>query len=213
MRKNLLLTAVLCLSTIVLFNSGCKKEKGNYIIEGTITDNTLGQAMAGQSLTVYVQNAGASNYLVHSTITTDANGLYHIEIERDQLDKIKIEGAKENYFPVEFVIPVSTLTVDQTYTLNKGTTAKSWARMIFIHQTGDPNAVLQYTKNDGKQDCDECCPKTMQTLTGFVHDTVYCINDGNTNYSYNYLVLGSTGFNTKTCYTPALDTGEVILNY
>lgn len=191
----------------------CKKEKGVYTLEGTITDKTFGTNLAGQTLTVSVQNAGSSSYLTHSTITTDANGKYTVDIERGQIDKIKITGTKTNYFGIEFVVPVSVLTVGETYVVNQGITAKAWARLIFRHTSGSASTQMTYIKVDGKQDCNECCPKTAQTLYGYVIDTVYCINDGNTNYSYNYSISGTTIFENKSCYTPAFDTGEYILNY
>jgi hypothetical protein len=213
MRKKI--SVFLVLIGLISFGTfvSCKKEKGIYTLEGTITDNTFGQSIAGQLLTVSLQNAGSTSYITHSTITTDANGKYHVEIERGEIDKIKISGTKKNYFGIEFVVPISVLTVGDTYIINQGITAQAWARLIFKHTTGSSSTQLNYIKVDGKQGCAECCPISQQTYLGYVNDTVYCINDGNTNYSYNYTITGTTIFENKVCYTPAFDTAELILNY
>ncbi len=213
MNKKLLIFSILITGLIGFGNFSCKKKQGSYIVEGIITDKTFNTGMANLSLTVEVQEAGQTSYSVHSTITTDANGKYSLEVERGLIDKIRVSGTKTNYFPVEFVLPVSLLSVEQTTILNFGTTAKAWARLIFVHQAGNANAELQYTKTDGKQDCAECCPKSTQSLFGFVNDTVICVNDGNTFYSYNYSIVGTPTLNSMQCYTPAFDTGQVILNY
>jgi hypothetical protein len=213
MNNKLLIFSLFAIALIGFGNFSCKKKKGTYVVEGTIKDKTFNTGMANLTLTIEVQEAGSSVYSVHSTITTDANGKYQLEVDRGLIDKIRVSGTKTNYFPVEFVIPVSLLSIEETTTLDYETTAKAWAKLIFIHQSGDPNAELQYTKTDGKQDCSECCPKTTQSLFGFVNDTVICVNDGNTNYSYNYIVVGTPTLNSKQCYTPAFDTGVVVLNY
>ena len=193
--------------------SACKKKKGVYIIEGTLTDNTFAQNMSKQNLQVNILKAGNSGYTNYSTVSTDANGKYHIEVERDLIDQIRIIGTKNNYFPIEFTIPVSSLTVGEAYLKNYATTAKSWVRLVFIHNTGDPNAILEYIKTSGKQDCAECCPKTTQTITGFANDTVYCINNGNDYYGYNYTIVGTPVLDSRVAFTPAFDTAEIVLNY
>lgn len=211
MRNKFLILAVFIASATLLGTIGCKKDAGAYTIEGKISDNTFNTPLAGLTLTVSIQNAGAANYINYGTITTDNNGFYRLEIERDQYDKIRFSAEKTNYFPLEFVVSASQLTVGETYIINQATTAKAWARLIFNHTSSNPNAVLTYTKNEGKQGCAECCPITPQNIVG--SDTVICINDGNTNYSYVYEVSGTTILDTKTCYTPAFDTGTVIVNY
>lgn len=213
MRNKLFIFIAACMGLTLFVTLGCKKEKGVFTIKGTISDATFGVKMANETLLVSIQNAGASVFAEYGSVVTDANGQYSIDLERGEYDKIKFTLNKENYFQLEYVIPVSVLTLNETHVVNQSTTAKAWARLIFIHQSGDPNAVLEYTKNDGKQDCFECCPKTTQSLSGYVYDTVYCINDGNTNYSYTYTVVGTPTLGTKTCYTPVFDTGEVVLNY
>lgn len=213
MNKKLIYFSFVFVALLGVSMSSCKKKELNYILEGVITDKTFNTPMANLPLTIEVQDAGSVGFSYHSSVTTDANGKYHFEIARGTIDKIRVSGQKENYFPMEFVVSVSKLNIDETSVISGSTTAKAWARLIFVHTSGNPNAELQYTKTDGKQDCAECCPKTTQSLLGFVNDTVYCINDGNTNYSYNYIVVGTPNLNSISCYTPAFDTGQVILNY
>ena len=47
-----------------------------------------------------------------------------------------------------------------------------------------------------------------------IADTIiYCINDGNTSYTYNYNVVGTSNIGQQTAVTIAFDTTEILLNY
>ncbi|MDB9806117.1 hypothetical protein N8328_05070 [Crocinitomicaceae bacterium] len=213
MKKIILLTTLISLILSIGTFVSCKKKKGVYILEGTIKDGTFVQNIANQTLQVKVLKAGSASYVSYSTVTTDSDGKYHVEIERDLLDKIRIEGTKNLYFPISFTVSISDLTVGNVYTIDFTTTAKSWVNLIFHNVNGDSSTELKYIKTAGKQGCTECCPTTYQSLYGLVNDTITCINDGNGYYGYNYEIVGTNVLDTRTVQTPAFETAEIILNY
>ena len=107
MKKIILLTTLISLILSIGTFVSCKKKKGVYILEGTIKDGTFVQNIANQTLQVKVLKAGSASYVSYSTVTTDSDGKYHVEIERDLLDKIRIEGTKNLYFPISFTVSIS----------------------------------------------------------------------------------------------------------
>jgi hypothetical protein len=72
---------------------------------------------------------------------------------------------------------------------------------------------LQYLKQQGKINCAECCPSDEQNLFGAINDTIICINDGNTYYSYLYSVVGTSNTGIEAVYTSAFDTTTLLLYY
>jgi hypothetical protein len=59
---------------------------------------------------------------------------------------------KSNYFELYEDIPFSDLTIEEDNTRNYGTTAKSWAKLHFVNNSGVPADILQYIKQEGKED-------------------------------------------------------------
>ncbi len=87
----------------------------------------------------------------------------------------------------------------------------SWVKLRFINQVPVSTDVLKYTQTQGKTGCTLCCPSGEHVLLGAVDTTIYCINDGNTNYTYSYIVGSIPG--TKSAITTAFDTTEILLTY
>ncbi len=190
----------------------CKKKKVTYTVKGNVYDNTFSQNFSSLTLKVEVKKSGNAYYSFLTNTATDASGNYSFTIENDLYEQVRISSLPNNYFPINRVISYSNLTQeDNVYNLS--TTAKSWARLIFNNVNPNASDVLKYTKQAGKVDCSECCPATEQTLTGAINDTIICINDGNTYYSYFYTVLGTSNNGINSVLTVPFDTTTLILNY
>jgi len=202
---------ILIISTISLL-VGCKKKIVNYIVTGNVYDNTFSTNFSGLTLKIEVKKSGNAYYSLLTNVNTESNGNYSFTIQNDLYEKVRISATPTNYFTIERIIPYGNLTQDANI-YNLSTTAKAWARLIFKNDNPNPNDQLQYTKQDGKIDCSQCCSADEQILSGAVNDTIICINDGNTYYSYLYSVLGTSNNGIKAVYTPAFDTATLILNY
>jgi len=120
-----------------------------------------------------------------------------------------IEIRKANYFHEDVVIPLSSLTIEEDNVRNFSTTVKSWAALRFV--TTNPNAVLTYTRQSGKTGCSDCCTAEPQTYYGLLDTIIYCPNDGNTTYAYNYTASGVFGI--KEIVTAVYDTTTITLSY
>ena len=197
---------------ILILFSGCKKKKLVYVVEGIVTDQSFNQPFASVKLKVEIKKAVNSYYSNLTTVTTNSQGYYRFEIVNDLIEKIRISAEPDLYFPIEQIIPYGNLTTESNVYDLKGY-AKSWARLIFKNNNPNPSDHLTYIKKDGKENCSECCPAVAQDYFGATNDTVICINNGNTYYSYNYSLVGTPTYGFLSVYTVAFDTTEVILNY
>jgi len=192
--------------------SACKKKDITYVVEGVITDNSFSQPLAGATVDLYEVPLGSSNpTTVISSVTTGNDGKYHFEFKREKIEKYVVVIHKNNYFSTEQEFYADNLSTKETNTFSHETTAKAWVRLRFTN--ADMGVNLKYIHQSGKINCDECCSATEQYLFNAVDTTIYCINDGNTTYSYYYWVLGTSINGPKSVVTTPFDTVDLVLNY
>jgi len=191
----------------------CSKKSSDFKVKGVLSDQTFSKALQGATVKLYQTPVGSTDEQLIGTCTTDAQGNYSFSFPREKMEKYRLSFVKNNYFSEEEIIYFSDLTLGQDYIRNSSTTAMSWAKLTFHNLNASPSDHFQYIKQNGKENCMECCPTTYQDYYGALDTSIYCINDGNTNYSYMYWVLGTSVTGTQTVYTTAFDTVEVVLNY
>ena len=188
----------------------CNKGKADITIKGTINDSTFSTTHSGASVKLYENIAGGSGTNLLGTSTIGNDGSYSFTFPRNQAESYSLIIQKDLYFDINELIYLSSLTIEDDNVRNYSTSAKSWAKLHFVSTSSQ---YLTYIKQSGKQNCVDCCSSEEQSLSGIVDTTIYCINDGNTNYSYFYSIAG-TGINgNKTGLTTAFDTVEILLNY
>ena len=198
---------------ILMPASSCKKGKRNFVLTGIISDDTFSSGLDGAHVQLYAITAGGgSTYLVDETII-GTEGRYHFTFPRDQVETYILTAEKDNYFSIEENVPFSDLTIEEDNVRNFSTTAKSWVRLRFKNSNPQPTDELIYIRQSGKTGCDLCCSGSEQSLFGAVDTSIYCINDGNTEYSYYYWVANSANQGARSVSTTAFDTVEIYLNY
>ena len=193
----------------------CKKKELTFTLKGAVTNNTLGGALNGGILRLEEISSNGTSLGIISELTIPDDGNYEITFKRNNSLKYILTIEKENYFKISDEISFSEFSTEEPLIQNYATNAKAWVKLRF-NNTAPSNAsdVLTYTKQEGKQDCEDCCAKSEQTITGLGEKIVYCLNDGNTNYSYRYSSVNPTAILVeKSIYTPAFDTVELLLNY
>jgi hypothetical protein len=183
------------------------------VLKGTITDLTFNQSLKGATVKFYQVPVGTTqNQLLNSSIIGN-DGSYTFTFPRDKMEKYIMVITKTNYFDISEEVFFSTLSTKDDNIRNFSTKAKSWAKLTFINSNPLPSDQLKYIKQAGKEGCSECCSDAEQLLVGTVNTSIYCINDGNTDYSYYYWLLGTTNQGLKSAYTTAFDTVEISLTY
>lgn len=209
--KNRLKQAIYLCGLVVLItvNSSCKKGKANFDLHGVIVDQTFSNGLSGATVSLYEVDASGSNVLLLDETTTSSDGAYSFSFPRNTVLKYQIKVEKENYFSIEEDISFSDLTVEHGNIRNYATTAKSWAKLRFVTSS---SSFVQYNREQGKVDCDECCPTGVYSISGPIDTSVYCINDGNTVYSYQYVLPGNSS-ELNSAITVAFDTTEILLQW
>jgi hypothetical protein len=198
---------------IILF-SACKKKELTFTIKGKITDSTFSTGLSGAKLNIEEISSNGSTEGKIAEITIPENGEYELTFKRNSAIKYIVTITKANYFTITEHISFSDFSTEEPLVKNYSTTAKSWVKLIFNNLS--PNSefdLLRYIKQVGKEGCEECCSKTEQEIYGTGTTTRYCINDGNSKYSYYYWSENPSSQGLKEIITPAFDTVELILNY
>jgi 5-hydroxyisourate hydrolase-like protein (transthyretin family) len=209
MKINLFLFAVLFSTAFI----SCKKGIAEFTLTGTVNDQTMNAPMVGATVRLYATEAGGVNTDQIASTTTDAQGNYSFTFARDKIETYHIRIEKPNYFETYVDIPFSSLTIEEQNIRNYSVKAKAWIKFHFTNSNPQITDVLEFIKQEGKVDCDECCPGGYRYYYGAVDTTFYCINDGNTPYSGYYWVQGTANQGPLWVVSPAFDTVEISLNY
>lgn len=209
MKINLLLLAAL-LSTLAF---SCKKGKADFTLTGTVTDQTFNAPLAGATIRLYATGAGTLVTNQIASTTADAQGNYSFTFPRDKVETYYLRIEKANYFEEYSTIPFSSLSVEDENIRNYSVKAKAWIKFHFTNSNPLATDVLEFIKQEGKVDCDECCPGGYRYYYGAVDTTFYCVNDGNTPYSGYYWVQGGSNQGPLWVLSTAFDTVEINLSY
>lgn len=192
--------------------SSCNKNKNQYIIKGVVQDLTFGTHLSDANISLYKVNASSTNLILVESKSLASDGSYQFNVKRDKFQKLVLVVYKDLYFDIEKEIAVSELSIKQDNIYDLQTTAKSWVKIHLFNINPQVGDQLNYTKQNGKTNCDECCASEQQIFYGALDTTFYCINDANSNYSFLYSASGS-GTGTKNTNTTAFDTTLLELNY
>lgn len=196
---------------LLTFLSGCNKNT-SYKIEGTITNNTENKGLENAKVSIYSNGIGNDSELVVSS-TTDANGKYTLQFERQKTQNYTMLVEKDGYFKQTKQLNSDDILIDETNTFNFNTTAKAWVRIRFVRSF--PENYIAYIKQEGKQKCEECCGNSRVEFSNKIpSDTsIYCINDGNTKYSIAYSINKIPSEEIKGVITTPFDTTELLIQY
>lgn len=204
--KNLLFVFVAC----AFFS--CKKGSADFKIVGKVNDLTFLNGLANTSVEIYKATAASSSGDHFKTISTDAAGNFSFEIKREQFSFLEFVIEKDGYFKESKRINFKDLSVESENHLSLDVNGKGWVKVRLLNQN-DNAAILKYYNTEGKFDCIECCASGMNTLTGLMDTTFYCVNNANRNYQIKY-AKSFTSFNgEKNIITPFMDTVEVLIEY
>lgn len=200
--KNLFAILFLCLILL-----SCKKEELNFIIKGKVSDITFSGSMQGAAVKLYSFPLGSTLGVFENSVTTDAQGNYQFELDRDKYEKIQLVVEKNNYFEIIDNISFSSLTSDGDNLFNYSMEAKSWTKFIISNQQPAlAQDEFKLFKNSGKTDCAECCSNGYSYYYGNVDTVVYCANGGNQYMSFFYWVNGTEDNGSDSVYNTPFDT-------
>ncbi|HIP32657.1 MAG TPA: hypothetical protein EYG86_07850 [Crocinitomicaceae bacterium] len=202
---------LIILSLSLVFASCKKKGKADFILRGAVTNTSFSIGLSGATVRLYSLQAGTTQEQLIGTTSTSSDGTYSFVFPRDNVLSYRLLIEKQNYFSVNSSINFSDMTIENDNVRDFATTAKAWAKLHFIKQSGVGS--VNYTIIVGKKNCDECCSSNQQVLTSISDTSVYCINDGNSVFTYSYFIPGTTIVGEKTGVTIPFDTTEILLTF
>ena len=198
---------------LLICSLSCSKKTSKFTIIGSIRDSSLDEYLSNATVSIYKKIQGNSFETIIGTTSTNSQGHYCFTFDRDKSEKYILKISKDNYFNNEEIILFSSLTIEGENIRNYSISAKSWVKLHFKNIDPKPEDQLRYMKQEGKVSCDECCPIDYQYIYGSADTSIYCINDGNTNFSYIYAVIGTSNQAIKSIKTIPFDTTEIYLEY
>jgi hypothetical protein len=204
---------ILSLSLVLLLLFGCNKGAGTFTLEGVITDASFNQPLAGAEVSLYGIAAGNNQYAMIASAVTGADGKYSFTFDRTRTEKYTLYVKKNLYFEQEEEAYYSQLKLKETNIRNISTTAKSWVEIKIFNNNAANNDHLQFLRQQGKTGCSECCFSGTNHLYGFQDTSIFCINDGNSLYSIEYAVFGTSNTGILGVTTTPFDTTVLNLTY
>jgi hypothetical protein len=204
---------ILSLSLVLLLLFGCNKGAGTFTLEGVITDASFNQPLAGAEVSLYGIAAGNNQYAMIASAVTGADGKYSFTFDRTRTEKYTLYVKKNLYFEQEEEVYYSQLKLKETNIRNVSTTAKSWVEIKIFNNNAANNDHLQFLRQQGKTGCSECCFSGTNHLYGFQDTSIFCINDGNSLYSIEYAVFGTSNTGILGVTTTPFDTTVLNLTY
>jgi hypothetical protein len=204
---------ILSLSLVLLLLFRCNKGAGTFTLEGVITDASFNQPLAGAEVSLYGIAAGNNQYAMIASAVTGADGKYSFTFDRTRTEKYTLYVKKNLYFEQEEEVYYSQLKLKETNIRNVSTTAKSWVEIKIFNNNAANNDHLQFLRQQGKTGCSECCFSGTNHLYGFQDTSIFCINDGNSLYSIEYAVFGTSNTGILGVTTTPFDTTVLNLTY
>ncbi len=197
----------------ILFLLSCKKKEGNFTLSGTITDKSFNTGLNEATISLYQVKATNNSLIFISSSTLDTDGKYSFVFKREMMDKYILKISKPNYINLEETIPFSSLDIENENIRNYSTSAKSWVRLKFFNLNPSDTDQLEFRKQNGNSNCEECLDTSKVTLFGSVDTSLIYLNDGNTPFSYLYSEIGTNNTGIKSAVTIPFDTTEIYLEY
>ena len=206
---------ILYLLIVLFLLTNCKKKgKSDFVLRGTITDTSFGIPLNGAVIKLYETAPGSNQENLIGSTSTNSVGEYSFTFPRNSAISYRVNCIKSNYFPLDKNINFSDLTIESDNIKNYTTTAMSWVKLHFVNVAPSFSSdEIRFQRTVGKSNCESCCPSGETSIFGIVDTSIYCINDGNTSYSYSYTIAGTSIIGDKTAVTTAFDTTEILLNY
>lgn len=183
------------------------------MLEGNVQDLTLNAPLTNAEVSIYTFALGGTIGTKAAILTTDSQGNFEYELDRDKYEKIEITVEKENYFPFTDVVPFSNLSTENVNTYNYSMNAKSWTRFVITNQQPLQSDELKILKDSGKEGCEECCANGYYYYYGAADTTVYCPNNGNEYMKFYYWVNGNESNGVDSVYNTPFDTVTYEFNY
>jgi hypothetical protein len=202
---------------IVLIAVACKKTINlNRNWEGYVFDKNTGNSVAGAIVKIKasIVSSGVFNSSLQpiATVTTDNNGFYSFEYERNNFAEIVAEVNKPNYFVYTQELEINEIADNKNVQQNFTVTPRAWIRVQIEHQGNGVDQInLNYRNLTVYRDCLNCCKNDNLNFSNEnVNHSSICTSEGNLFHRYRTLTTVN-GQKTELIDSVYLTAGDTTL--
>lgn len=201
--------------------TACKKnETPVYRLAGTIVDGVNGSPLADVNVKIEKQTVDGSNFNgvfnLADQVTTNSNGTYNAEWERENIVELRASLSKSQFIPVVKSINVSSLSTSDELTQNFEMYPEANVKITFLKNPNlTQNQQFNFRFENASFDC-FCCNNDWVSYTPSVGDTSKtCQVYGDRWLKYRYELIRATqdSLVRDSIYCPRFELSEVTINW
>ncbi|MFM1875952.1 MAG: hypothetical protein RL266_1689 [Bacteroidota bacterium] len=196
----------------------CQKKSDFFMFDCVVYDQTVNIPVAGASIVMKVQRASGGfnpNFETVGTATTDSEGRFYLEVEKDVFYSYRVEITHPNHFFEAFSINPDNVPFSTAYSSTFVVDPKAWIATHIINQNMSQTVTFNLVADNGN--CSECCAEGSTIIQGTTVDTTFiCPVYGQQQVSVagNYVDdNGGVHQIAETAFVQAFDTTTITVIY
>ncbi|MGB1318970.1 MAG: hypothetical protein ACPG5W_12210, partial [Flavobacteriales bacterium] len=199
---------------LVLACAGCTKKTDVFVFDCVVFDQKVNAPVVGATVQMSVQRAAGGfnpNFENVGSATTDGNGRFTIDIDKDIFYSFRVEVSDSQHFDAEFNISSDDVPFSTAYSTTFNLEPKAWLKTHVLNQNGSQTVIFSV---DAETDaCANCCTDNNNIIQGFPVDSIFkCEVYGEQQASVTGTFVDNTGAVhqiNESVYVTAFDTAVV----
>lgn len=198
--------------------AGCEKRTDVFMFDCTVYDERVDIPVANANVNLLVQRASGGfnpNFESVGTATTDANGRFYIEVDKEVFYAYRLDVSHPTHFTESFAIDPDDVPFSRAYEETFVVEPKAWVATHLINQNQSQTATFAVVADNGN--CSECCSGANTIVQGAAVDSVFICpvyGEQQITISGNYVDQEGGIFQiAETAYAQAFDTTTVTVIY
>ncbi len=154
--------------------SGCKKKTDAFVFDCVVYDDKVDAPVGGAIVTMSVQRAVGGfnpNYETVGYATTDANGRFVIEVEKEVYYSFRLDINHPQHFDQIFDVNPDDVPFSTAYSSTFSLEPKAWLKTHVVNQNGSQTVIFSIDAES--EECTNCCTDNNTILQGFPVDSVF----------------------------------------
>jgi len=196
----------------------CNKDQIQYKVKGTLKNKVTKSRVGQVTLTFYQTEVNGNtlnpNFVNLGTTTSNSNGEYSFEFDRQNIDKFKIAIAHPEFYETETVYSSAVLSTEDENDFSYELESKSWVSIRLKNSFPSNDELLNFHKYNVKEECEDCCVNGNIAIPYTIPDTTFiCPVVGDTYFKYTYGETMANSSTTDSVLCNQFDTTVVFIQY
>lgn len=206
-----------CIFFILLSLTQCKKEKGEYSIQGKITHARTGNSLSSAAVNIQKKTVANSTYSaaysVAANTSTDAQGNYSMVFERENFAALKLVSSYPQFISKEVELNVGSFKVGTPVTKNVQLYPEAFIQ-VNLHSNDPQMSEIAFTFLNAHFDC-VCCTTDSKYFPGVIDTSFSCklYGDQWLKYKYQFSISGQDSLAVDSIWCPAFETQQLNLSF